>query len=54
MKIALACPASLPATQFGGVIFLGLDIAKELSKIGHQITIFTSDLAFANNLKTFN
>jgi len=54
MKIALACPASLPATQFGGIMFLGLDIAKELSKIGHQITIFTTDLAFTNNLKTFN
>jgi len=36
MKIALACPASLPATQFGGIMFLGLDIAKELSKITDQ------------------
>ena len=54
MKIALACPASLPATQFGGIMFLGLDIAKELSKIGHEVTIFTTDLDFANNPKTFN
>ena len=29
MKIALSCPASLPATQFGGIMFLCLDIAKE-------------------------
>ena len=54
MKIALTCPASLPATQFGGIMFLCLDIAKESSKIGHDVTIFTTDLDFANNPKTFN
>ena len=54
MKIALNCPASLPATQFGGIMFLCLDIAKESSKLGHDVTIFTTDLDFANNPKTFN
>ena len=54
MKIALVCPASLPATQFGGNMFLSLDIAKELSRNGHEVTIFTTDMDFANNAKTFN
>ena len=54
MKIALCCPASLPATQFGGILFLCLDIAKESSKRGHDVTIYTTDLDFANNPKTFN
>ena len=54
MKIAIVCPASLPATQFGGIMHLGLDIAKEISKNGHDVTIFTTDLDFANNTHTFN
>ena len=54
MKIALACPASLPATQFGGIMFLSLDIAKESAKLEHDVTIFTTDMDFANNAKTFN
>ena len=54
MKIALVCPASLPATQFGGIMFLCLDIAKESAKLGHDVTIFTTDMDFANNPKTFN
>ena len=54
MKIALVCPASLPATQFGGIMFLCVDIAKESSKQGHETVIFTTDLDFANNPKTFN
>jgi len=54
MKIALCCPASLPATQFGGILFLVVDIAKELSKVGHSVTIYTTDLDFANNANTFN
>ena len=37
MKIALVCPASLPATQFGGIVFLATDLAREMSKIGHGI-----------------
>ena len=54
MKIALVCPASLPATQFGGILFLSIHIAKKLSDEGHEITIYTSDLDFANNASTFN
>jgi len=54
MKIALCCPASLPATQFGGILFLAIDIAKELSKADHNVTIYTTDLDFANNPNTFN
>lgn len=54
MKIALVCPASLPATQFGGILFLCVDIARELAKIGHDVTIYTTDLDFANNPNTFN
>lgn len=54
MKIALCCPASLPATQFGGILFLSVDIATELGKMGHDVTIYTTDLDHANNAKTFN
>ncbi len=54
MKIAFTCPASLPATQFGGIMFLCIDLARELSKNGHDVNIYTTDLDFANNPKTFN
>lgn len=54
MKIALVCPASLPATQFGGILFLCVDISREIAKSGHDVTIYTTDLDFANNAKTFN
>ena len=54
MNIGLTCPASLPASQFGGILFLCVDIAKGLSEKGNEITIFTTDLDFANNPKTFN
>jgi len=54
MKIAITCPASLPATQFGGIMFLCIHIAKKLSNDGHEMTIYTSDLDFANNTNTFN
>jgi len=54
MKIAFVCPASIPATQFGGIMFLCLDMARELSELGHDVTIYTTDLDFANNPKTFN
>ena len=53
MKIALTCPASLPATQFGGIMFLCIHIAKKLSNDGHTLTIYTTDLDFANTT-TFN
>ena len=54
MKIALTCPASLPATQFGGILFLCIDMARELAKKDHEITIYTTDLDFANNTNIFN
>ncbi|MGQ0376503.1 MAG: glycosyltransferase family 4 protein [Nitrososphaerota archaeon] len=54
MKIAFTCPASLPATQFGGIMFLCIDLARELSKIGHDVSIYTTDMDFVNNPKTFN
>jgi glycosyltransferase involved in cell wall biosynthesis len=54
MKIALLCPASLPATQFGGILFLTVNLAKEFVKLGHDVTVFTTDLDTANNLHTFN
>jgi len=54
MKISLTCPASLPASQFGGIMFLCVHIAKNLAEQGHDITIYTTDLDFANNAKTFN
>ena len=54
MKIALVCPASLPATQFGGIMFLCIHIAKKLSNDGHNLTIYTTDLDFGNNTNTFN
>lgn len=54
MKIAITCPASLPATQFGGIMFLGVNIAKILSNNGNKVTIYTTDLDFANNSTQFN
>ncbi len=54
MEVSLVCPASLPATQFGGIMFLGVEIATDLAKNGHHVTIFTTDLDFANNANTFN
>ena len=53
MKIAITCPASLPATQFGGILFLALDIAKNLSH-ENEVTIYTTDLDFSDNSKRFN
>ena len=54
LKIALTCPASIPAVQFGGILFLCIDIAKQLGKRNHEVYIFTTDLDFANNTSTFN
>ena len=54
MKIALVCPASLPATQFGGIVFLAVDLAREISNIGHDVTIYTTDLDFSNGPNKFN
>tara|TARA_Y100001960_G_scaffold14760_1_gene13384 strand:+ start:55 stop:1248 length:1194 start_codon:yes stop_codon:yes gene_type:complete len=54
MKIAIVCPASLPATQFGGIVFLAVDIAREISALGHDVTIYTTDLDFSNGPNKFN
>ena len=54
MNIALVCPASLPAVQFGGILFLCVDLAKEISELGHNVTIYTTDLDFASDGTTFN
>jgi glycosyltransferase involved in cell wall biosynthesis len=54
MKIALVCPASFPATQFGGIVFLATDLAREMSKIGHDVTVYTTDLDFSNGANKFN
>ena len=54
MKVALICPASLPATQFGGIVFLAVDLAREISEMGHNVTIYTTDLDFSNGPNKFN
>jgi len=54
MKIALVCPASLPAIQFGGIVFLAVDMAREMSELGHDVTIYTTDLDFSNGPTKFN
>ena len=54
MKIALVCPASFPATQFGGIVFLAVDLAREISEMGHDVTIYTTDLDFSNGANKFN
>ena len=54
MKIALVSPASFPTTQFGGIMFLVADIAKEATNLGNDVVVYTTDLDFANNANTFN
>ena len=54
MKLALVCPASLPATQFGGIVFLAVDMAREIAEMGHDVTIYTTDLDFSNGPNKFN
>jgi glycosyltransferase involved in cell wall biosynthesis len=54
MKIAIVCPASFPATQFGGIVFLATDLAREISEMGHDVTIYTTDLDFSNGANKFN
>ena len=54
MRIAIISPASLPATQFGGILFVAVHIAKIAVKEKHKVTIYTTDLDFANNATTFN
>ncbi|CAI9832045.1 Glycosyl transferase group 1 [Nitrosopumilaceae archaeon] len=47
MKVAITCPASFPATQFGGIMFLAFNIARMARANGHDPTIYTTDLDFA-------
>ena len=54
MKIGLVCPASLPATQFGGIMFLCLDLAREFSKNNHDVKIYTTDMDFSNGSHKFS
>ena len=54
MKIGLVCPASLPATQFGGIMFLCLDLAREFSKNDHDVKIYTTDMDFSNGSHKFS
>ena len=54
MNIGLVCPASLPATQFGGIMFLCLDLAREISKKNHDVKIYTTDMDFSKNKINFN
>ena len=54
MKIAIVCPASLPASQFGGIVFLAVNLAREMSELGHDVTIYTTDLDFSNGPNKFN
>jgi len=54
MKIAIICPASLPATQFGGIVSLAVDIAREVAELGHDVTIYSTDLDFSNGANKFN
>ena len=54
MEIGIVCPAFLPATQFGGILFLALDIAKIISKKNSEVTIYTTDLDFSKNSMIFN
>ena len=35
-------------------MFLCVNISKKLSNIGHNLTIYTTNLDFANNSNTFN
>ena len=54
MKIGIVCPASFPATQFGGIVFLAVDLAREISVLGHDVTIYTTDLDFSNGSNKFS
>ena len=46
MKVAVTCPASFPAIQFGGIMFLAHNIAKLAGLNGHEPAIYTTDLDF--------
>ena len=54
MKIAITCPASLPATQFGGILIFSVNLAKRLGKLDHNVTIYTTDLNFSGSSIIFD
>lgn len=54
MKIAITCPASLPATQFGGILIVAINLAKNFNSLGHNVTIYTTDLNFQNKKMIFD
>jgi len=54
MKIAITCPASLPATPFGGILIIAVNLAKNFNNLGHDVTIYTSNLNFENKKMIFD
>ena len=54
MRIAIISPASLPATQFGGILFVAVHIAKIAAKEKHKATIYTTALELANHASPYN
>jgi len=54
MRIAITCPASLPAYQFGGILIVSVNLAKYLSKLGHDVSICTTDLNFSSKSMIFD
>lgn len=54
MKIAITCPASLPATPFGGILMVAVNLAKNFYSLGHDTTIYTTDLNFNNKKMVFD
>jgi len=54
MKIAITCPASLPATQFGGILMVAVNLAKKIAEKNHEITIYTTDLNFTEKKMNFD
>jgi glycosyltransferase involved in cell wall biosynthesis len=54
MKIAITCPASLPATPFGGILIVAVNLATDFNNLGHDVTIYTSNLNFKNKKMIFD
>ncbi len=54
MKIAITCPASLPATPFGGILIIAVNLAKDFNNLGHDVTLYTSNLNFKDQKMIFD
>jgi len=54
MKVAITCPASLPATPFGGILIMAVNLANNFDNLGHNVTIYTTDLNFQNQKMIFD